>query len=273
MTSEFDKLYESLISELYTMDNKYLRDYFRDRPLRFEYTMLQALPEFLFNGENDDIVAKLSELVGTEIEDGTDLTELEYDSFYSLPKDMLERISTYVDENHDSIYNRMEHDMPSIYHFDKGEMVPRLTWLIHFSDDAGKVKSEGFKYGTMDMENLGLTTMYNQEAKKFGGYNFAFEADSKEASWAAAKHKYGKHAVMFQNSGTKAYHWGDQENQVMFWGPDVNPQDLVVLRNSGGEWEVERQDGKGSGVAFKGEFKNVVDWVMANYAQYRKVIT
>ena len=47
----------------------------------------------------------------------------------------------------------------------------------------------------------------------------------------------------------------------------------MVLRNSGGEWEVERQDGKGSGVAFKGEFDNVVAWVMANYAQYRKAIT
>lgn len=276
MKSEFDTLYESLISELYSHENMYLRGYLKDRPVEFDDIVLRALPDFLFNGENDDIVAKMSELAGQEIDSGTDLLELDYEYFYNLPQEMQDRIGEYVDEHSSEIYHNMDAEKPSIYHFDKGEMIPRQTWLIHFTNDAYKIKSEGFKYGTEDMRFLGLTTWSTQSAKKYGGYNFAFEAGSKEAAIAEYNTKYGKEAVMFQNSGTKAYHWGDEEHQVIFWGADVNPKDLVVLRKDSDDnhWIVERQDGKGKGWAYKSEhFEDVVAWVMKNYAQYRKVIT
>ena len=34
---------------------------------------------------------------------------------------------------------------------------------------------------------------------------------------------------MFQNSGVHCYHYGDEENQVVFWGADVDPRDIILI--------------------------------------------
>ena len=153
-------------------------------------------------------------------------------------------------------------------------IVKPSTWLIHFSDDAGSIMWKGFKYGSDDMTKLALTTYWTKEAKRYGGYNFAFEAEGRHARAAAkGRGKYGREAVMFQAAGVKAFHWGDEEDQVMFWGPSVDPRRMVLLTRDGDlYWCVASVRNKRD-VVYRGEFTDTVNWVIKNFPQYRKAIT
>jgi hypothetical protein len=97
-------------------------------------------------------------------------------------------------------------------------LLPRSTWLIHFSRLASEIALDGFKYGASDQSDLGLTT-HKGNAERFSepGYNFAYISTNLGRNYEA----YGDGAVMFQNAGVHVYHYGDDENQVIFFGPDV----------------------------------------------------
>jgi hypothetical protein len=140
--------------------------------------------------------------------------------------------------------------------------------LVHFSDHARKIAQNGFIYGSDDMSKLGLTTYYTKDSKSHGGYNFAFEAQSRDASNAASQGSYGRHAVMFQNSGARAWHMSDEEHQVIFWGQDVDPRSIIELRNDHGDWVVTN----GTRDFYSGDFDQVVKWVIANHSQYRRAL-
>ena len=99
---------------------------------------------------------------------------------------------------------------PSV-HFDTAKELPPDTWLIHFTDaNPYDIIRTGFK--GRDLDILGLTTHYKQGSRS-GDLALAFEYDElgREPS------KYGKNAVMFQvKESAKAWHWGDEEYQVIF---------------------------------------------------------
>ena len=118
-----------------------------------------------------------------------------------------------------------------------------------------------------------MTTWYSQDSKKYAGYNFAFVANTRDASAAARQKKYGKDAVIFQAAGVQAYHYGDNEDQIMFWGPSINKDKLVLLKHDD-DWMVVPNRPLRSNREFlkKGDFKEVVHWVMQNYRQYSKVL-
>lgn len=148
--------------------------------------------------------------------------------------------------------------------------VRRNVWLIHFSDDAFRIQSKGFALGREQAENLALTN--HMGAAKYPGYNFAFIADSRYAANAARTNKYGKEAVMFRALGVKAYHYGDEEEQVMFWGPSVDRSGIVYLyRDENDEWAVGEHGDSGRPI-YRGSFDNVVAWVENNFDQYRRVL-
>lgn len=191
--------------------------------------------------------------------------EDESDQYDKLDDDLQEEFAEWVLE-----YLRQNDpaELPSseFFHPDK-KLLPRTTWLVHFTDEPEAIANEGFTHGTYDASKLGLTTYYTKTAKKYGGYNFAFVAGSREADWAAHKGKYGKHCVVFQNSGLKAYHNSDEENQVIFWGPDVDRRHIAVIRKSSetGEYEVRSRTGM---KLYGGDFEVAVQWVIAHHRQY-----
>ena len=154
---------------------------------------------------------------------------------------------------------------PTYMHMDYGRIVPRGTWLIHFSDEAPDIKYEGFQYGHEDMTSLGLTTWYKNR-KTNPGWNFAYVAGTRQS--LLGSRKYGKHAVMFQSAGVEARHYGDEEDQVIFWGPGV--REFVLLYNNGEDWQVTSN--RDERVVYHADLASVIDWVMRNYAQYRNVI-
>ncbi len=149
--------------------------------------------------------------------------------------------------------------------------LPPSTWLVHFTDEAHNVKNKGFVFGQDQMDKLALTTHQSKAEKQYGGYNFAFFADSKYARQAANTGKYGKEAVMFMASGIPVYHSSDEEEQVIFWGKDVPLDRMVVVTSNYDEWTVNASRGKRNEV-FKGKFADCVSWVMTHFNQYRRML-
>ncbi len=171
------------------------------------------------------------------------------------------------------LHNLMRHDpaeVPSSEWFTpENKLIPRQTWLVHFTDHASAIIHDGFTKGMDDAYKLGLTTYFGDGAKQYGGYNFAFEAKSRYASFAASQKKYGKEAILFQSSGVKAWHSGDEEDQIIFWGPEVDKNSLIYIHQSHGDWYVLN---KHSRPIIQGEFEYIVNWLIANYDQYRKAL-
>lgn len=166
----------------------------------------------------------------------------------------------------------------------KKQLLPRTTWLIHFSDSVDQIAMQGFKYGAEDMTDMALTK--NSRGPQYPGYNFAFIAGSKYASNAAmnpgsgyrdSAGKYGKDAVMFMNSGVHFYHYGDEEDQIVFYGPEAN--DFVLIKYVDGKYVIEgNQSYKGHEYLFtpqedgRRSFDVCVDWVKKNWTQYKNVM-
>lgn len=226
--------------------------------------------------EHPRYIKLLSRLAKQKFADADEINEEEPDLFYKLPKKVQDEAAEWVTE---WLLQNDPAEAPTHAQVGlaKDRLIPRNTWLVHFTNHPYEVANEGFKYGVGDINKLALTTYMSNTSfeKQFGGYNFAFLAGSRDASWAESKRKYGKHAVMFQNSGVMTYHYADEERQVIFYGPDINPRNIVILRNYDGDWQVEpRHETRRSGSAlYRGDFEPCVAWVIKNFAQYRYYLT
>lgn len=147
-------------------------------------------------------------------------------------------------------------------------------WLIHFSDHAKDIwRDQTFKYGLDDYTELGLTTYYKDEAKQFGGYNFAYDVGDfvryARSRYHSRGWKYGKEAVMFRASGVKVWHWGDEEPQVIFVGRTA--RDIVYIQSTGeSDWGVMNE--RTGNYIFREDLPQVVRWVIDNFNQYRSVL-
>lgn len=173
----------------------------------------------------------------------------------------LEAFKSYMENQHDD-----DADAPAYRHFDSPSFL-KPTWLVHFTDDPDSIASSGFRYGHDDYRGLGLTT-WKRDRKKYPGFNFAFEANSRYADRAAYSGKYGQHAVVFLSSGVEAYHGGDEEDQVIFWGPSVNPQGIYPIYQDrySKEWYVPGNNSNPEEQPMvKGDFDGVVSWVINNH--------
>jgi hypothetical protein len=243
--------------EVYSEPNSYLKRFLKNT----EFDYYAHWYEIAMWAEQNGHMEEFSDIIGREIED---LSDEEPEIFTKLDPDLQTEAAEWV---LDWLVTNNPAELPSNHFFSpEDKLIKRTTWLIHFSDQAHNITLNGFTHGVYEPDKLGLTTYYTNDSKKHGGYNFAFEALSNDAIFAANKGKYGKHAVIFQNSGVKAWHDGDSENQIIFWGPDVHPSSIIELRNHYGDWEVV---GKNR-ILFTGDFERVVKWVILNFHQYRR---
>jgi len=271
---KFMKLVEGLdavapVDEAYTTMNSYLRNYLKGAEFD-PYSSWYWVCEWL---EKNDYLDLVSEAMGEEITSADQLNDEEPEVFYKLPPEIQKECAEAVVEK------MMQHepeDAPTWAHMSlqDSKLLPRNTWLVHFTDHPYDIASQGFTIGMDQMDKLGLTTYYKNAAKE-GGYNFAFIAKSRDAEFAASKGKYGKFAVVFQNSGVHAYHYADEENQIIFWGADVSPKSIVVLTKEYDEWQVRSKYRlrNGETTLHSGDFQNCIDWVQKNYIQYRRWLT
>lgn len=206
--------------------------------------------------------------------------------FDDFPEDVKAEFISYI-KNHgiDDMMQHTPHEAPTWAHasLENTHLLPRTTWLVHFTDNAYEIAKDGFKYGVYDMDKLGLTTWYRNDGftKKHGGYNFAFLADGNDADNGARGKKYGRDAVLFQSSGVLIYHYGDSEKQVVFWGASVDPRSIIRLErlSSHDDWSVKEhpraKSRRDRAYVYGGDrsFRDCVAWAQQNYRQYAKLIT
>ncbi len=269
------------ILELYTPDNTQLRKYLSGDEIEIDpyyvwddHTTIvnPSVPEWL-EDNHPDVLKKLMTQYNARGRDA-----LPADAWWDLP-DAIQK--EYASEYGEDFANYMMQHFPeensSKQHFMGAEMLKRQTWLVHFTGDAYSIASDGFEYGVDHMDKLGLTTFFGKESKKYGGYNFAFEAGSKYARNSAQSGKYGKEAVMFTNSGVKSWHHGDEEDQVIFWGKDVDPRGIILIEKDYDNWCVKEHPTKRryerDCVYAHEDFETVTNWIEKNWRQYSKIIT
>ena len=253
---DFKKWFES-----YSQDLVYLRNYLRSKPIDLQkhayyFMNWNKAPEIIRRAGFDvQYVKKLYNSDNDEIYEVLDAIEAKMTD---------EEKSSFIDE----LMQGDPAEVPTWGYLDMSRVSRPDTWLIHFSDDADDIAREGFAKGVYDPSELGLTHYLHSSQKEYPGYNFAFYANSRDAIFAANKSKYGKHAVMFQSAGIDAYHYGDEEHQIIFWGPSVDQRRIVLLLNHD-DWCVATTLGD---CIHTGEFENVVSWVINHHHQYRRII-
>lgn len=210
-------------------------------------------------------------------------------------------------ENHPDIKEAFGHFCRSIaYQYNRAaryiydynqDVYSNNQWLIHFTPNPGEIALNGFTKGTQDMEELGVT---HGSQRYEEGYNFAFIADkatNDEARYYLGHNGYGNlddnaGAVMFKADGIEAYHGGDCQDQVIFWGPSArniipiyhgnveemsyvgwdyddieNPDKFYKHRGNTDCWYIL---GKNDNLLYCHEdIRKIITWVKNNYFQYR----
>ena len=161
-------------------------------------------------------------------------------------------------------------EYPAWSYFSDNPQLVKNQWLIHFTDNANEIARDGFKFGVDDMSKLGLTTHLGDFDKKYGGYNFAYLlSDFQKYGYSRwnGDYKYGKDAVVFNASGIKVWHYGDEEPQVIFYGNTAR-NIIPIVRGEKAKYAIY---GKNYKILFENDdLERVVLWLTRNYEQYRK---
>lgn len=212
----------------------------------------------------------LNELYKANLIDYDVIEDIEDYDDYELANSLYDgNLNEYMPEFIKYIYNNVDStDLPSHQSFE--ESIPvKNEWLIHFTDNALNIAQNGFKYGTEEIDRLNYTNAGVTNGKS-EGYDFAYTIDDYEKYYKGYSGfpKYGKEAVLFQASGIKTWHYGDEEYQVIFWGR--NAKNIIpIQQNSNGEWTVFSSK-TGRELAKFETLEEIVNWVLSNKEQYRK---
>ena len=136
--------------------------------------------------------------------------------------------------------------------------IVKNEWCIHFGSDSESIAKEGFTGGTPEIEHLAYTNARAQ--KSSAGYDFAFLIDDRSVDYNG----YGDEAVIFRTSGVEIYHYGDNQNQVVFWGPNV--KSFIPIHQDNGDWVVYGQNDQ---VLVRcGRPSEIALWATENLPQY-----
>lgn len=183
------------------------------------------------------------------------------------------------------LYNKIEEyslevpdsDYPAWSFFDRDIQIIKNEWLIHFTEkgNAYDIAKDGFTIGVDEIDKLGLTTHLSQIDKEYGGFNFAYTIDdfkgyAKSGGLGSRyEYKYGNEAVLFQASGVRTWHYGDEEHQTIFYGSTAK-NIIPITSGHDSSWAIYHINGN---ILFENDdLERVVDWVLTNYHQYRNVI-
>jgi hypothetical protein len=161
-------------------------------------------------------------------------------------------------------------EYPAWSYFDDSPKLVKNQWLIHFTDNANEIARDGFKFGVDEMTKLGLTTQLGEFDKKYGGYNFAYLLSDfpkyAMGNYSRGLYKYGKEVVVFNASGIKVWHHGDEEPQVIFYG-NTATNIIPITDGENSKWAIHNKNGR---IVFENDnLEKVVSWLTKNYQQYR----
>jgi len=177
-------------------------------------------------------------------------------------------------------------DVPAWSYFDKAKVIQN-QWMIHFTDEADSIAVNGFTNLVSDIRLLGLTTHIgpNSPDRSDEGYGFAYLANdfkkyAHNSRGTRGEWKYGSECVLFRASGIQAFHWGDEEPQTIFYGPTakniipITGGDKATYAVGDMRGRQHRHKHKSTYIVYENDdLETVVDWAIANYDQYKNVIS
>lgn len=258
-----DYLKESLIKEYYDNSIIYLKKYFnltdQEKEEELARDNIYLLPTYL-----DEIGIDKDEIIDDE-------DYIDYDEVYNKNKEVLIDFRKWLYNNrHDYV---IAQELPSWEYMSyRGDI--KNQWLVHFSDTAQDIVSDGtFKYGVDNLARLGLTKHMSDVDKQYGGYNFAYRLQdvSKYARKRRTEYKYGSDGVIFKASGILVDHYGDEEPQVIFYGKSVTNIIYFNFNDGIDKWVIYSNKTNSPVVKFD-ELEDLLYWVEKNFDQYRKSI-
>ena len=137
--------------------------------------------------------------------------------------------------------------LPSMYFFDSpAKDIPDGTWMMHFTPVPNEIVKGGFTKGEPNYLKLGMNWGVHSESE---GYNYGFipeDAIEKYGSLDEARKiwLFGRKGgvVFFKAPAIKAYHFGDEIDQAIFWGPEAYEITPVTLEY--GKWKYNNDEYK-----------------------------
>ena len=198
---------------------------------------------FLNNYLNNENKKALEKYSGASIEDIA--TSPHY--YDELPLKSKHMFTNWVEEHGGFRY--AEHyepnSCPSWWYMTPLSGILKNEWMIHFTSHVDAIKREGFRFGAPDANHLAVTFMgdiwdrTDRDNTTEEGYNFGYTLDEdieRRGNMAKTGNYYGNAAVMFKADCIKAHHRTDNENQAIFWGPDVSPVNIIPLVHTASGW-------------------------------------
>jgi hypothetical protein len=283
LNEEISKIKKTMgLNEYISKDEIYLRDYLSmSKEAKMEYLPHEYyyfFEDFLIETGHEFETPKEKKLSNyqDEPEEEVDMFDNEIELMIWLENNDRETYYKFAEYLYEKIKNNElpidDSEYPAWSYFDDSPTLVKNQWLIHFTDEADSIALNGFKYGVDDMTKLGLTTHLGDFDKKYGGYNFAytlhdFPRYAQSDGYHDTKYKYGKEAVVFNASGIKVWHYGDQEPQVIFYG-NTAKNIIPITRGDETQWGI--RDKNGNVLYENDKLEKVVEWLTNNYQQYRK---
>ena len=275
---------QQMLNEYITKDIVYLKDYFKtSKSSKMEYLPHEYYYFFDdFLDETDIFFERPKKTQPSnymdEPDEDVDMFDNDIELMTWLENNNREMYYKFGEYLYDKISNNTlpidDAEYPAWSYFDDSPQLIKNQWLIHFTNNVDSIAKNGFKFGVDDMTKLGLTTRLGEFDKKYGGYNFAYTLNdfkkygaSSYGNWSKSGYKYGDEAVIFNASGIKVYHYGDEEPQVIFYG-NTAKNIIPITSGENAKFGVYGKNGK---LLFENDdLTKIVNWVVNNYQQYRK---
>jgi len=167
-----------------------------------------------------------------------------------------------------------EEEWPSWTFFSAGRRHPKGGWLVHCTDADAASVIQDFR-GVDDISRLGLTTYLSDRERENPGFGFGFEARSFPRYLRRGRCPYGDTLLLLKVPDyLVTNHSGDEEDQAIFWGPDI--ESGFEFSGARGYWTIEDQDAvtEDLGIEDPGEFDDLEDllaWVERHPQVYREI--
>lgn len=189
-----------------------------------------------YDDGSGEIISILSDITDQELwseefdDEIRNVLALDSSVYYKIPRDKRNEFEAFAREEIDALQDT--ENTRKVFRLNKEELLPQDTVLIHYTDYPEEILRNGFRHGMPYITHLGETVRLSGIHKNNGGYNFAYryigDIETDQAL-RVIQNGWSKRSgyVLFKSSGVDVYHYGDHENQVIFWGPYVRPSDFI----------------------------------------------
>ena len=214
--------------------------------------------------ENPNLVVEIVTDIEAFDPDGIASTYKDYDAYDFVAEDIYTIVNSYPQTACKVIYSSDEYTNQDRTTLDFNHTVVN-GWLVHNSNYAWDIWREGFQYGD-EIGNLAYSNAGSTAGKEYGDYLFAFPIDDAPSpSYRFHKLKYGDSSVVFIGTGNEFYHYGDEEDQVIF--DRRQPTGCFVVDETDGYWCVYGKSDRPL-VRFE-EYSDCLKWIKKNGYDYR----